>query len=349
LAFGLTTHEGRDDFVWLFNAWSDMRIDLRQSQVIFTDRDLGMKTAISMTLPDVKHRVCLWHVEQNLVQNTSSILGDHFKETLNMFKNACIARDEETFQRRWTRLINFIGKLNLQNPKALEYFGTLHDQREDIAAYSSNGLRTLGLLSTQRVESINGIIKGLIGRMSTLASLTKSLEHLANDIQDKTTRLLKQSVVVPTEFQWSANVAQIARRVSAEIFEQIVEELRSANKFFVQGNNVYTRRDTSSEDEPFAVATIADDLCSLGDSFITYLFTKSTERGPSRPVHSRLRPRSWLSVPPFSRPSSRARRTDDLYEGYRRTLADQSAVDCCGHLSTPSARSQCAEQQAAIP
>jgi len=67
----------------------------------------------------------LWHAEQNLVQNTSSILGDHFKETLNMFKNACIARDEETFQRRWTRLIDFIGKLNLQNPKALKYFSTL--------------------------------------------------------------------------------------------------------------------------------------------------------------------------------------------------------------------------------
>jgi len=59
----------------------------------------------------------LWHAEQNLVQNTSSILGDHFKETLNMFKNACIARGEETFQRRWTRLIDFIGKLNLQNPR----------------------------------------------------------------------------------------------------------------------------------------------------------------------------------------------------------------------------------------
>jgi zinc finger SWIM domain-containing protein 3 len=64
----LLSHEDQESFEWAFLQFREALGG--QPHCIFTDGDKAMANAISVTLPETKHFLCIWHLSQNIIKNT---------------------------------------------------------------------------------------------------------------------------------------------------------------------------------------------------------------------------------------------------------------------------------------
>ena len=60
---------------------------------VITDGDLAMQRAIRVVWPNANHRLCVWHIEQNIVCN---LHDDKVKEEFRTFlyETCCIEENE---------------------------------------------------------------------------------------------------------------------------------------------------------------------------------------------------------------------------------------------------------------
>ena len=79
--YGIISHENTNSFEWLLRTFSDANIQKHPISVT-TDGDLAMQRAIRIVWPNTSHRLCGWHIEQNLVRN---IHDDKVKEAFRVF------------------------------------------------------------------------------------------------------------------------------------------------------------------------------------------------------------------------------------------------------------------------
>ncbi|XP_021773571.1 protein FAR-RED IMPAIRED RESPONSE 1-like [Chenopodium quinoa] len=103
---------------------------------IFTDQDQAMCSAIQKVFPEVRHRLCIWQLEQNAITRFGSLKRDKdFKRTFSYCLKQCVTEVE--FETEWNSMIE---KYNLQ---------------EDTL---SKDFFSAGILSSQRSESTNHAI-----------------------------------------------------------------------------------------------------------------------------------------------------------------------------------------------
>jgi len=82
---GIISHENTNSFEWLLRTFSDANIQKHPISVI-TDGDLAMQRAIRIVWLNSSHRLCGWHIEQNLVRN---VHNDKLKEAFRVFMYDC--------------------------------------------------------------------------------------------------------------------------------------------------------------------------------------------------------------------------------------------------------------------
>ncbi|XP_009412131.2 protein FAR1-RELATED SEQUENCE 5 [Musa acuminata AAA Group] len=101
----LLLDESIESFIWLFRTFM-AAMSGRQPKTIFTDRCAEMSKVITMTFPDTCHRLCLWHILQNVpkhfhgVSNRESNFQKDFED--------CIfgSSSEEILCKLWDSLIS---------------------------------------------------------------------------------------------------------------------------------------------------------------------------------------------------------------------------------------------------
>jgi transposase-like protein len=59
----LLPNEKIESYVWLFQTWRG-----NAPTLIVTDEDASMRVAISIVLPNTKHRLCMWHIMKKLLE-----------------------------------------------------------------------------------------------------------------------------------------------------------------------------------------------------------------------------------------------------------------------------------------
>jgi hypothetical protein len=59
----LLPDEKIESYVWLFQIWGG-----NAPTLIVTDEDASMRVAISIVLPNTKHRLCMWHIIKKLIE-----------------------------------------------------------------------------------------------------------------------------------------------------------------------------------------------------------------------------------------------------------------------------------------
>ncbi|XP_060202427.1 protein FAR1-RELATED SEQUENCE 5-like [Lycium barbarum] len=64
--------ETSESFQWLFETFFKM-MSGKKSKIIFTDQDAAISKAISLVMPKVHHRLCVWHMEQNATKYLNQI------------------------------------------------------------------------------------------------------------------------------------------------------------------------------------------------------------------------------------------------------------------------------------
>lgn len=143
----LLLDETTESFVWLFRTFMDAMSD-RHPRTIFTDQCATILRAISLTLPETCHRICLWHISQNAVKNVSHL---HSSESnfQKDFKN-CIyeGSSEDDFLAGWVNLIN---KYDLSTNS---YLVDLYTTREKWAVVYCKNVFCAGMTTIQWSENL---------------------------------------------------------------------------------------------------------------------------------------------------------------------------------------------------
>ena len=97
---GIIAHENIESYVWLLRIFSDANIQ-KHPVFVITDGDLAMQRAIRLVWLNSSHRLCGWHIEQNLVRN---IHDDKVKDEFRIFMYDCCSTEE--IERKWMAFLD---------------------------------------------------------------------------------------------------------------------------------------------------------------------------------------------------------------------------------------------------
>ena len=131
---------------------------------MITDGDLAMQRAIRVVWPDSKHRLCIWHIQQNIVRH---LHDDDVKEEFRSF-----IYDTSSIEEHEIEWIYFLQRNKVTSEES--WLHQMYQMRKLWCAPYLEGRCFLGLSSNQRSESLNSVLHThLEGKMS----LFEMLEH----------------------------------------------------------------------------------------------------------------------------------------------------------------------------
>ncbi|CAN0839663.1 Protein FAR-RED IMPAIRED RESPONSE 1 [Linum grandiflorum] len=133
-------------------------------KTIFTDQDRAMAPALKSEMPDTYHALCTFHILQNAKRNLSALFTKEFvKRLLYLFYNV---DSEADFDHAWNLLIKeCFPSGGRTGHKWLQY---IHPYRQQWSSAWVKNHYTAGMVSTQLVESCNGIIRGFLSADKTI-------------------------------------------------------------------------------------------------------------------------------------------------------------------------------------
>ncbi|CAB4411418.1 unnamed protein product [Rhizophagus irregularis] len=184
--------------------------------IIISDADTGLDAALKTLLPHIKHIHCIFHIRQNLDRHMQSSLGENYRNFLSKFYSARNSLNETLFEIRWNQLIEAF-------PSTNNYLiGTLDKIKESWAK------AFICMMSTQRVEGINAIIKKYINSQSSLVDFFQGIQSFLHNQATK------------AEYRdWIESLPHINISTSASqrIFPHIIKELKkylTSELYFIQ-------------------------------------------------------------------------------------------------------------------
>ncbi|KAH6777472.1 hypothetical protein C2S51_008784 [Perilla frutescens var. frutescens] len=142
--------EKTETFMWLFEVFKKS-MKMKCPVTIFTDQDLAITSALSKVFPDVRHRLCIWHLYQNAISRFGNLKGNRsFNDAFQRCLSRCV--NVEEFEGCWTSMINEYGL------KDNSWFSHLYELREKWCTAYNKSYFSAGILSSQRSESTNSAI-----------------------------------------------------------------------------------------------------------------------------------------------------------------------------------------------
>ncbi|CAG8717248.1 9910_t:CDS:2 [Gigaspora margarita] len=158
--------ETENSFVWALKMIKKCMGDLTPN-VVFTDSDLAMNSAINLEFLDSLHCLCIFYIDLNLKKNLRNKLGlSEFKEFPKyILASGYIKQQLDPFKYKWA------------------------------ICYTNNQF-IAGTNSTQRVEGLNCKIHNCVRSNSSLLELTKKIQKLL-DKESEYTRIEKYKEQIP--------------------------------------------------------------------------------------------------------------------------------------------------------
>ncbi|XP_028778755.1 protein FAR1-RELATED SEQUENCE 4 [Neltuma alba] len=155
LGCALIADETNYTFAWLLQTWL-IAMGGRAPQVILTDQNEAMKTAVAAVLPGTRHCFCLWHILEKIPRQLEFLGAWHhnFMEKLNK----CIYKSwtEEQFERRWWKLVD---KFNLRD---VEWVQSLYNDRTRWVPTFMKEISFVGLSASSRAESLSALFDNYV-------------------------------------------------------------------------------------------------------------------------------------------------------------------------------------------
>ena len=140
--------------------------------VLFTDADLAMVSAIHEMLPSTKHNYCIWHLRKNLDKNLRGQLHKNYNNFVKAWNEYRNSFSESEFQKQWHELLASYPAARKYLKRALGQIVT------SWALCHTNRSFNAGIQSTQRVESYNSLVKRSVKSSATLFELDTHIQSL---------------------------------------------------------------------------------------------------------------------------------------------------------------------------
>jgi MULE transposase domain/FAR1 DNA-binding domain len=171
VAQALTKYENQADFNWIFQCILQASNNL-PPKVLFTDSDPAIIAAVQIVYPQTRHLLCIYHLLENVKKKAKAKLrGDMAKSFITDFYIMRNSHSKEQFDLKYREM------LTKYEPCQSYLENRLYSSRRYWARYEIAKIFTAGIESTQRVESINGIIKKMVDRGTLLKELVKAIEN----------------------------------------------------------------------------------------------------------------------------------------------------------------------------
>ena len=171
VAQALTKYENQTDFNWILQCILQATNDL-PPKVLFTDSDPAIIAAVQVVYPQTRHLLCVYHLLENVKKKAKSKLrGELVSSFVTDFYTMRNSYSEEQFDKKYQEML-------IKYEPCRPYLEKrIYPSRDSWARYCISKIFTAGIESTQRVESINGIIKKLVDRGTLLKELVTAIER----------------------------------------------------------------------------------------------------------------------------------------------------------------------------
>jgi hypothetical protein len=155
----LLRSQQQDDFVWVFQqikafvgaaVWDNIR-------TVASDGDKAMKAAVSTVMPCVFHMRCVWHVQRNIVDKGTGRAGwmrGWLEADIDAF---CKASNRVLFAQTEAGAKEALQQLYTAYPACSAYFDD--NIVPNLGMFCPYALKSLGMQTTQRSESMHALIK----------------------------------------------------------------------------------------------------------------------------------------------------------------------------------------------
>ncbi|KAK9939545.1 hypothetical protein M0R45_016237 [Rubus argutus] len=100
----LLQDETKATFFWLFETWLEA-MGGRHPSCIITDQDLAMKGAIANVFPNIRHRLCIWHIMKKFGEKLSHVYFKKSNFKIGIKKCIWSTYKIEDFEKQWKKLI----------------------------------------------------------------------------------------------------------------------------------------------------------------------------------------------------------------------------------------------------
>ncbi|KAG7572582.1 Reverse transcriptase domain [Arabidopsis suecica] len=176
IVFGaaLLYDETTESFEWLFQTFLGA-MSGKQPQTILTDQCAAMANAIGKVFPETKHRLCVWHIYQNAAKRLSCVFHGADQFATDFGKCVFEHENEVEWLSAWNEMLE---KHGLTENKWLK---DLFELREKWAKVYGRHTFTADMMSTQRSESMNHILKQHLKRSFSLLRFFKHYERVLDD------------------------------------------------------------------------------------------------------------------------------------------------------------------------
>ncbi|CAG8552747.1 6243_t:CDS:2 [Cetraspora pellucida] len=175
IASGLISNETILSFCWVLQQLKQVvdDITINKIQTILTDKDLAMLSFIRNELSHVKHQLCIWHLEQNIVKNLTGKLGNRFLAFSKDFKITMMQNTEKMFKTSWNYLL-------VEYPEVESYMNEQWKPLSYAWEYCFTNKNTnYGIRTTQQSEASNAYLKHLLGYTVPFPELINALDKLS--------------------------------------------------------------------------------------------------------------------------------------------------------------------------
>ncbi|XP_037483621.1 protein FAR1-RELATED SEQUENCE 5-like [Triticum dicoccoides] len=159
----IISHETNEAYEWMLRTFSEA-MSQKHSISVITDGDLAMQRAVRVVWPDSYHRLCVWHIQQNIVRH---LHDDEVREEFRSFIYDSSSTVEH--ERKW---IEFLRRNEVTSEES--WLHQMYQMRKLWCAPYLVGRCFLGLSSNQRSESLNSVLHTHLEGKMTLFDM---LEH----------------------------------------------------------------------------------------------------------------------------------------------------------------------------
>ena len=174
LAQALIKYETQADYSWILQCTLEATDNLPPI-VLFTDSDPGMIAAVQVVYPETRHLLCIYHIAENVKKKARSKLhGEMVNSFVKDFYHMRNSYNQYQFESRYNEML-------IKYEKCRSYLEKkLYPNHKSWARYSIAKIFMAGVESTQRVESLNGVLKKHVHRGTLLKELVIEIENELN-------------------------------------------------------------------------------------------------------------------------------------------------------------------------
>ncbi|KAM0892909.1 hypothetical protein ACQ4PT_025458 [Festuca glaucescens] len=191
---------------------------------VITDGDHAMARAISKVFPNADHRLCSWHIEQNMIRHLRKTKLSDFRKFVYYYRNV------DEFESRWA---DFLEEYEITEKDA--WINRMYELRKKWSRAYTKDRYFLRMQSNQRSESLNSRIHKNLDRRMSLADLLEHTDHCLWRIRKNEAELdARASQTVPfTELDAEPLLRSSANIYTPVMFKKVKQQIDQLPKWGV--------------------------------------------------------------------------------------------------------------------